>query len=651
MSSIDKGVEQVVNRLGRNVRVVKHGSTIYGYMNGEVVFSLADRYGYINDREEQIIRDGIRRYDEEQRLRRERQEAERRAREEAIRRAREEAERQRREMLERERRQALAAAKNAVTEKKNQVKAALNKKTELSNAVNNAAMDRRNRISALSKLSSELDFSALTRRSAEEERKQRAAMDQEIAKCRETMKEVEQLSALITDNKTTEEYNALARRCSQITLSVSKEGVSYENNKLLAELTEVESGVRTLAPALTRLREMQLEGGEVGIIAKEALSNVSSLTISSAEELSEVTRIVESRLEKITEVVQTNKMSEEIGKLAYLQGALAACTKTQELVGKSTYTANDYREEITEKAHSVMQGFQQLSQEEFTTCSTVRMRNVVERLETILNEGKGDKVLAEVERLESELAEYVQSDKLHAEEYAEYKQIVQRLKEYGVPAEEIAAFDANNYVEQKRELSLRVFEERREFEKSQLIVTDMQVKSIMEEMGYEQFSTVGDAEGYVRESLFTKAGYDGVLWQVITYANGSVTRRVIGVNKGETQTEVAYVKEVAAEMEANGDPEEFITKFREATESDISVTEAVEHDSENADEAIERNGYHYLQGEALQLYEAKVEKIVQGKPVKNKKTQVRVIGGKAVGNSARCLREAVEQSKAMCHAY
>ena len=47
MSSIDKGVEQVVSRLGRNVKVQKRGNTIYGIMNGEVIFSLADRYGYI----------------------------------------------------------------------------------------------------------------------------------------------------------------------------------------------------------------------------------------------------------------------------------------------------------------------------------------------------------------------------------------------------------------------------------------------------------------------------------------------------------------------------------------------------------------------------------------------------------------------------
>ena len=114
MSSIDKGVEQVVNRMGRNVKVEKRGNTIYGVMNGEVIFSLADRYGYINSSEEAIIRDGIRRYDMEEKQRRERAEAERRARAEAIRRAQEEAERQRRAELERERKAAHKALTDAI---------------------------------------------------------------------------------------------------------------------------------------------------------------------------------------------------------------------------------------------------------------------------------------------------------------------------------------------------------------------------------------------------------------------------------------------------------------------------------------------------------------------------------------------------------
>lgn len=650
MSSIDKGVEQVVNRLGRNVRVVKFGSTIYGYMNGEVVFSLADRYGYINDREEQIIRDGIRRYDEEARRRRERQEAERRAREEAIRRAREEAERQRREMLERERRQALSDARAAVSAKRNEAQSAMNKRSRLSEQVNNSATQRRNAIASLSKLSPMLDFSALTRRSAEEERKQRAVVEQEVSKCRQTLQEVEKLSALVTDGKTTEEYQSLAQRCRKITVAPTGDSSVYENGKFLSEISDIQAVVRELSPAIRQLQELQNEEGEVGIIAKESLRSISSLTVGNVSDLTEIATIVESRLSKITESVESGRISEKVGKLSYLQGAISACKKTRELAANSTYTANDYRDEIVQKAYGVLAGFQQLAEQEFTTCSKLRLGQVADRLETILVEGKGENVLAEVEKLGSELTEYTESDKLHVSEYEEYKTIVQKLKDYGVPAEEIEAFDVKNYTQQKRELSARIFQERREFEKSQLIMTDMHVKSIMEEMGYEQFSTIGDAEGYVRESLFTKAGYDGVLWQVITYANGSVTRRVIGVNKGETQTDVAYVKEVAAEMERNNDPQEFITKFQEATGSTIAVTEAVEHDSEDAEEAIKRNGYHVLSGEALELYERKTEKIVQGKPAKRTNTQVRATGKDLVRNSSNALREAVQSCKAMYHA-
>ena len=90
MSSIDKGVEQVVNQLGRNVRVERRGNNIVGIMDGEVIFSMPDRWGYINESEKDIIRRGIENHEQAQRRRQEEAAAERRAREEAIRRAKEE---------------------------------------------------------------------------------------------------------------------------------------------------------------------------------------------------------------------------------------------------------------------------------------------------------------------------------------------------------------------------------------------------------------------------------------------------------------------------------------------------------------------------------------------------------------------------------
>jgi hypothetical protein len=100
-------------------------------------------------------------------------------------------------------------------------------------------------------------------------------------------------------------------------------------------------------------------------------------------------------------------------------------------------------------------------------------------------------------------------------------------------------------------------------------------------------------------------------------------------------------------MEAKGDPQEFLKRFQEATGSTLAVTEAVESDSEDVDEAIERNGYHYLTGEALELYEEKTQIVVENKPVKSKDKQVRVTGKDLVRSSTESVKEARGKSKAM----
>ena len=651
MSSIDKGVEQVVSRMGRNVRVVKRGNVIYGYMNGEQVFSLADRYGYINDREEEIIRDGIRRYDEEERRRRERREAERRAREEAIRRAREEEERRRRETLEAERRQAIANLKKAAEDKRREVNGAISRRQEAAKAVETAAEKRRKAIDMMSKKSGGLDFSALLQRSAQTAARQRTAAESETQKFRKTGAELEGLTSQIKDGMTTEQANELLKRVRKVSLpALSGEDAGYENGKFAEELSQMESGLNELSPALARLKESQNESGETGIIAREAIKTLSVQSIGGAEDLADLSAAAEKRLSKIVEIVENNRTAEEVGKLSYLHGAVAACKKTQTMTAKSTYTAQDFRGEIVQKATAVLAGFRKLNEGEFTTCTQTRYKQATERLESILiGEGAGERVLAEVEKMSAELDGYQADIRLHAGEYEEYKALKARLIGYGLDEREIPAFDAKGYARQKQEFTARLAYEKREFEKSQLIMTDMHARSAMEQMGYEQFASVGDAEGYVREALYTKSGYDGVLWQVISYANGSVSRRVIGVNKGDTQPDKEYVKQVAAEMDEKGDQQRFLQLFQEGTGSQLRVTEAVEHDSEDADEAIERNGFHYLQGEALRLYEERVQKIVQNKPVKAKQTQVRVMAGDVVASSARSLSRAAQQSRAMCH--
>ena len=657
MSSIDKGVEQVVSRLGRNVKVQKRGNTIYGIMNGEVIFSLADRYGYINSSEEQIIRDGIRRYDEEERLRRERIEAENRARREAIQRAKEEAERQRREMLERERQTALRELNCAISAKRSELARSVENRVKAEKDIDTAMKRRDSEVNEIAKLSSLLDLSEIRKRNTADSLSSRAEAENITNKYRERLEEFDDFAKTVKNNMTTDEYRALMRRVGKFVPPTENAGnFEYENNKALQELRNIKQTVRDVLPVIAELEGLKNAPGEAGIVANTTLKAIASRKICGVSDVCEIIKNAEERLTRIAEIAEDEQIGKDIADISKIKGAIAACQKTYEIAANSTYTKKDFREEIEKNAIEAISGFRELASAAYSTCSSSRMREAIGRLETIIEKGEsGENILREVDKLKSEAEAYSASDKLHMGEYEDYLSMVKALGEYGVSSEGIEKFDASNYSAQKKNLMTALAAEKREFERSQLIITDMQVKTVMESMGYELFSSIGDADGYVREALFTKPGYDGVLWQAVIYANGSVTRRVIGVNKGETETDIEYIKEVAAEMEKNKDPEEFISQFKEESGSKIAVNAATDHDSENADEVIKRNGYHYLSGAALELYNRKVESrpTAQTKTQQTSKSvsrQKRIVAGKAVANSSAALREAATKSRAMCHA-
>ena len=64
MSSIDKGVRRVAKDIDPRVVVTNVFGRITGTINGRVVFSIADRYGYVDSRESKIIADGINAFNE-----------------------------------------------------------------------------------------------------------------------------------------------------------------------------------------------------------------------------------------------------------------------------------------------------------------------------------------------------------------------------------------------------------------------------------------------------------------------------------------------------------------------------------------------------------------------------------------------------------
>ena len=638
MSSIDKGVEQVVNRLGRNVRVQKRGNTIYGIINGEVVFSLADRYGYINSQEEEIIRDGIRRYDE------------------AVRRARIEAERQRLARLEEERVAEYRMVVNQIDRKRTQIVSMISRIQRSEDLFKASNHKRASILSSLVRTYPDFDFSELERENEAAILSQKKLIEEKVAEGNSVLAQFEKTAKSATSDLSTEKYRSLRSKISSFSIPAIEAGsAEYDNQKFIEKMQNLQSALKKGAPVVFRLKEYADDKSAIGVKARVALEKISSAKISTAEDFAKILGITQTALFEIKELIECENVRSDIASISIIEGEIAACNETYEIVGVSTYEILDFRKEIEELAQEAIEKFACLRENEFSTCTNERNEKATQRLMDILERGMaGEAVLLEVEKMKSEAIAYEAGDAIHACEYEEYKTIVQILKDYGVPSSEIEGFDARRYVEQKAKLTAQVAVEKREFERSRLIVTDMQAKSVMESMGFDLFSSIGDANGYVRESLFTKRGYDGVLWQVIVLSDGSVNRRIIGVNKGATETDVEYIKAVAQEMEKADDPQEFIKRLKEASGSELAVTTACEHDSENADAVIAQNGYHYLKGASLDLYNDKVaerkNEIQKAGNAKTAKRERAVVAGKAIANSSISLREFERKSRAMSHA-
>ena len=70
MSSIDKYVIGEARKYDPRVRVTHEGGNLVGRVDGKVVFSIADRYGYLNNSERDAIRTSFDLFEEQEKERR-----------------------------------------------------------------------------------------------------------------------------------------------------------------------------------------------------------------------------------------------------------------------------------------------------------------------------------------------------------------------------------------------------------------------------------------------------------------------------------------------------------------------------------------------------------------------------------------------------
>lgn len=626
MSSIDKGIEQTVRRTGRNIRITRRGNYIVGLIKGEQIFSIKDRYGYINESEIAEINNGIKNYDK------------------AV-----------KERQERENKETYRLLNNNIANKKNEIKNEINSKKNLFDDSNNHLKIIKNKLDNIQNMMPILDISILI----DEHNQMINGLEKEKAsflqKSQKLNKEILDISNSVKENDKIDNYNTLNNKCSKLNSRIDVNISLYDIEKIQKKIEEINNAITSIVIIKQNINELSKFNDETLVITEEVTARLKEIKVTSLDDIKKIFQLLKNATDKVESVITNSQNKDDIKNLDKLFNSLKNLDNIINISINSTYKIKDYRDDIVRKTQEVIYGFEQLKQQEFTTCSMLRINQVLNRCSRILTENiVGQDVLEELINLKNELYSINNLDNLHKNEYMDYCTIVNDLISYGISKENIPNFNANDYAKQKRELAIMLNNAIRESEKSNMIITDLKARSVMEKMGYELFYKVGDKDDYIIESLYTKKGYDGVLWQIITLSDGSISRRIIGVNKGTTQTDLQSIKEVAHEMETLHEPEKFLQEYNEAVGGGITVTNAVDYNSVDSDQVIITNGYHYLNSDALKLYEEKVKDSSTKKTTISQKVKARQVVTTAqntIRSTTNNLQNLARRSQNVSHAH
>lgn len=627
MSSIDKYVEQEAQSLNRNVRVSKMGSYIVGTLNGEVVFQIADRYGYLNESERRAIAEGLENYEERKRLE-----------EERIRRLIEEQK----------------------AELRNKINQAVSTKRQI---ISNLIQSDNNRLAkaneSLSTVSSDLEYLRTKQFQVDSFFNKMQTIKSEFATLTEKNNQkyeqyqniVNEISNKNNSSLSVEQYENLLNQINRLEFKDEGNVASLiQAQDLSAEVSTIKTSLQEILNVVNDLEKFAGNASVTKKLFEDMKIRMTTINITSLKDVADLKHIVDGTIKSIKQIQENEKLANEISNVSELEGILSAWNKINVVREEASYQVKDYRHEIIEKASKGVNSYLKLLSNEFNAVSKESINKTIKRLNEIIIGQKYDfSILQEVDRYKSEYDEIASLNQAYAGDYQEYQRLIEELLKYTDDKTLIPKFDVHRREEIKKQLLETIRNEKRESEKSVLHITGMNVDRTMEEMGYELFKNTTDANEYITEKLYTKKGYDGVLWQIVILSDGSFSRRVIGVNKITSETPIDYVLEVAEKMDKEEEPVKFLEIYQKYSGSTPNVTVAVEHDSENAIEKIQENGYHYF--ETPEIVEEYNKLVGATKPqVIKKAPQVQHSSVQQVRSSKHYLQAAAKQSMRMSNA-
>lgn len=571
MSSIDKYVEEHAKNIDRRVRVTNSGGRIVGRINGQKVFDIPDRYGYLNDNERGIIQRAMATYLNEERHQRE--EEERRRREEEERRRREEEERRRR--LEEQRQRSIASARTVIEAKKKEVENFYSHLTTGIPALNGVDKE----------ITDSFDISGII-----------ANANNQLSNLqKDALKEIEgkKNAALATLNSSLKSLPNVADAASADRLASQASSLhpSFNSSEYTERASKVQEKLNSTIQAATKVLRQLLDFDKKynSPTSKSLLQRVKNIKISSTKELQEVVNLIQTTIGAIEEEKEKAEFQKVLQELNKENAGLMEVHLLADVNTGHTYEIPKFTEEINEVKTTITAIRESLLTAEYSTISTELMSEV----ENYLSEFKeGEENFAKGQDLLNKLETTRMQDARLEPAYTAFKRAREDAISKGCDID--FDFDPDNPDAQLDEIADRVVAIEIEQANELMWERGTSTQALMDGLGYEMLG-IKEHEGML-VYIYARQDLKGVVMQVTVTEEG-VRRKLIGVKEGDKETSNEQIKQMAQLLEQQEEPMQFMEGYKVIYPDCYIASDCGFSDTPGIEEVLDANGVYDLDEE------------------------------------------------------
>lgn len=592
MSSIDKSVRWEAQRHDSRVRVVNTLGRIKGYIGGEKIFDIADRYGYMNESERRIVSNSIQEYKRiEARL-----------------------EEERRRRAEEERKAALESARLALEEKSKEVQAAVGR-------ARSAVADARTRLESTAEKLNAIRSDGVNLSTAQQlvqstRQMLSSALNEAEEKGRAGLQALQRYRT--TAITTTEDANRRLRAISALKTEAVNVRSIGEANAAISRLSDILPLVTEVLGLAQKLRAAQAGSEEESLVIKDALAEIGRTDISGLQAVEALKKSVANYVARLRRLSEQQKEKQVLDRLAELEADMLSFNTRAETFSQSGhYSVHSYAGQIGQECTESEKLQEEISKFEYTGTSREELSQLSERLEKILLSGASDEVTYEnAQFCRRRLEEILARARSCEAAYAEYKARTERILSYGAEREEIPAFRERDTEALFGQMQALERDARTRHEQTVMLTKRFSVERIMTECGFSLFKREQCGTDYIEE-VFVREGMREAAYHVLILPNGTVSLGITGIRRGDrVQTRPEKVAECARQLREGGVISEIAEKFKE---TGGMITYALDDDADPRAvlAGLENTGYVYLSEEEEREFDAATaaQKAEQGETV------------------------------------